>query len=103
MPTSLPDQRGVACTVSKGGDSYGRCSSPTLRTGTIDSRYDRSVDTRTSNIPNDPLIVLVNPNDDTSVEALEAWIAELEASDDWIDLPTTAAELIAEDRSGFHA
>ena len=103
MPTSLPDQRDVTWTFLKGGDSCSRCSSPTLRTGTIDSRYDRSVDTRAPDIPNDPTKVLVNPNDDTSVEALEAWIAELEASDDWIDLPTTAAELIAEDRSGLHA
>lgn len=46
-----------------------------------------------------PLIVVVNPDDDTSVEALEDWIAELEASDDWIDLPVTAAELIAEERA----
>lgn len=54
---------------------------------------------RVEDIVGDPLIVLVNPDDDTSVEALEAWIAELEASDDWIDLPTTAAEIIAEDRA----
>lgn len=54
---------------------------------------------RVEELSGDPLIVLVNPDDDTSVEALEAWIAELEASDDWIDLPVTAAELIAEDRS----
>jgi hypothetical protein len=54
---------------------------------------------RVEELSGDPLIVLVNPDDDTSVEALEAWIAELEASDDWIDLPVTAAELIAEDRA----
>ncbi len=54
---------------------------------------------RVEELSGDPMIVLVNPDDDTSVEALEAWIAELEASDDWIDLPVTAAELIAEDRS----
>jgi hypothetical protein len=56
---------------------------------------------RVEELSGDPLIVLVNPDDDTSVEALEAWIAELEASDDWIDLPVTAAELIAEDRARF--
>jgi hypothetical protein len=54
---------------------------------------------RVEELSGDPLIVLVNPDDDTSVEALEAWIAELEESDDWIDLPVTAAELIAEDRA----
>jgi hypothetical protein len=54
---------------------------------------------RVEELSGDPLIVLVNPDDDTSVEALEAWIAELEASDDWIDLPVTAPELIAEDRA----
>jgi hypothetical protein len=54
---------------------------------------------RVEELSGNPLIVLVNPDDDTSVEALEAWIAELEESDDWIDLPATAAELIAEDRA----
>lgn len=42
---------------------------------------------------------VVNPDADTSIEALSAWIASLEREDDWIDLPTTAAELIAEDRA----
>jgi len=32
------------------------------------------------------------------VEALAAWIAELERDDDWVDLPMTAAALIAEER-----
>jgi hypothetical protein len=54
---------------------------------------------RVEELSGDPMIVLVNPDDDTSVEALEAWITELEANDDWIDLPVTAAELIAEDRA----
>jgi hypothetical protein len=54
---------------------------------------------RVEELAGDPMIVLVNPDDDTSVEALEAWITELEANDDWIDLPVTAAELIAEDRA----
>jgi hypothetical protein len=54
---------------------------------------------RVEELSGDPLIVLVNPDDDTSVEALEAWIVELEESDDWIDLPVTAAELIAKDRA----
>jgi hypothetical protein len=47
----------------------------------------------------DTSIALVNPEVDTSVEALAAWIAELEADDDWVELPVTAAELIAEDRA----
>jgi hypothetical protein len=54
---------------------------------------------RVEELSGDPIIVLVNPDDDTSVEALEAWITELEANDDWINLPVTAAELIAEDRA----
>ena len=33
-----------------------------------------------------------------STEALAAWIADLEGADDWIELPTTAAVLIDEDR-----
>jgi hypothetical protein len=54
---------------------------------------------RVEELSGDPMIVLVNPDDDTSVDALEAWITELEANDDWINLPVTAAELIAEDRA----
>ncbi len=41
----------------------------------------------------------MNPDEDTSPEALAAWLAELDAADDWIDLPVTAAELLAEDRA----
>ena len=58
---------------------------------------------RVEDFASDPMIVVVNPDDDASVEALDAWIAELEASDDWIDLPITAAELIAEDRARLDA
>jgi hypothetical protein len=54
---------------------------------------------RVDDFAGDAAIDVVNPNDDTSVEALAAWIADLERDDDWIDLPTTAAELIAEDRT----
>ena len=43
----------------------------------------------------DAALDVVIPNDDTSVEALAAWIADLERDDDWIDLPTTAADSIA--------
>ena len=47
----------------------------------------------------DSSIDVVNPDDDTSREALAAWIAALERDDDWIELPTTAAALIDEDRN----
>lgn len=50
-------------------------------------------------IAEDPSIVVVNPSDDTSVEALEAWITDLENDGEWIEMPVTAAELIAEDRA----
>jgi hypothetical protein len=46
----------------------------------------------------DPAIVVMNPEDDTSVEALEAWMAALENDGDWIETETSTAELIAEDR-----
>ena len=49
---------------------------------------------------NDSSIDVVNPDADTSLEALSAWIASIEREDDWIELPATAAELIAEDRAG---
>ena len=54
---------------------------------------------RADDFSNDGSIDVVNPDDDTSVEALESWITELEREGDWIDLPETAAELIAEDRA----
>jgi hypothetical protein len=44
-------------------------------------------------------IEVVNPNDDTSTAAVDAWIATLERDDGWIELPVTAATLIEEDRS----
>lgn len=53
---------------------------------------------RADDFGNDSSIDVVNPDDDTSVEALAAWIAELERDDDWVDLPMTAAALIAEER-----
>ena len=57
---------------------------------------------RADDFNSDSALAIVNPNDDTSVEALGAWIAEIERADDWIDLPITAAELIAADRSSRH-
>jgi len=53
---------------------------------------------RADDFSNDSSIDVVNPDDDTSTEALAAWIAELERADDWIELPVTGAELIDEDR-----
>lgn len=47
----------------------------------------------------DTAIVVVNPDEDTSLEALRAWIEELEGDGDWISLPNTAAEMIDEDRA----
>jgi hypothetical protein len=54
---------------------------------------------RADDFGGDAAIAVVNAETDTSTEALAAWIAELEREDDWIDLPVTAAELIAEDRA----
>ncbi len=53
---------------------------------------------RADEFSNDSSIEIVNPHDDTSTAAIAAWIAELERDDEWIELPTTAAELIEEDR-----
>ena len=55
--------------------------------------------TRAEDFGVDSSIDVVNPDADTSIEALSAWIASLEREDNWIDLPITAAELIAEDRA----
>lgn len=55
--------------------------------------------TRAEDFRSDSSIDVVNPDADTSIEALKAWIASLEREDDWIDLPMTAAEMIEEDRA----
>ena len=54
---------------------------------------------RVDDFHDDQAIEIVNSNADTSPEAIAAWIADLERDGDWLDLPTTAAELIDEDRS----
>ena len=54
---------------------------------------------RVDDFRNDSSIEIVNPETDASTDALAAWIAGLEHDADWIDLPVTAAELIAEDRA----
>jgi hypothetical protein len=54
---------------------------------------------RADDFGGDSSIEVINPETDTSTEALTAWIAELERDNDWIDLPVTAAELIAQERA----
>jgi hypothetical protein len=54
---------------------------------------------RADDFGGDASIEVINPETDTSAEAIAAWIAELEQENDWIDLPVTAAELIAQDRA----
>ncbi len=54
---------------------------------------------RVDDFQDDQAIEIVNSNVDTSPDAVAAWIADLERDDDWIELPTTAAELIDEDRT----
>ena len=49
----------------------------------------------------DDVVVPGDGGDDTSLEALHAWIAAIEREDDSIDLPVTAADLIAEDRAAL--
>ena len=61
--------------------------------------YAVAVVRRSGDLHDDPVIEIVNPDEDTSPEALAAWLAELDAAGDWIDLPVTAAELLAEDRA----
>jgi hypothetical protein len=60
--------------------------------------YDQDMARHAGDFGNDPSIDVVSPEDDTSLEALAAWIAELEPDDDWVELPTTAAVLITESR-----
>ena len=67
--------------------------------GRTGSEYDAGMARRANDFGNDSSIDVVNPDDDTSREALAAWIAALERDDDWIELPTTAAVLIDEDRN----
>lgn len=54
---------------------------------------------RVDDFQDDQAIEIVNSNVDTSPDAVAAWIADLERDDDWIEIPTTAAELIDEDRT----
>jgi hypothetical protein len=61
------------------------------------------VDRRCGDVEDDRSIVVVVNLEDTSVEALDAWITEPEASDGWIDLPAATAELIDADPVRFDA
>ncbi len=54
---------------------------------------------RVDDFQDDQAIEIVNSNVDTSPDAVAAWIADLERDDDWIEIPTTAAEMIDEDRT----
>jgi hypothetical protein len=55
---------------------------------------------RAGDLINDPLIVRVNPEDDASPEAVDAFLDALRSAEgEWIELPVTATELIARDRS----
>ncbi len=62
-------------------------------------RYAVAVVRRAGDLHDDPAIQIVNPGEDTSPEAMAAWLAELDAGDDWLDLPVTAAELAPSDAS----
>jgi hypothetical protein len=59
----------------------------------------RSVARRADDLRDDLAIEIVNANEDTSPAVMAAWLAELDAEGDWIDLPVTAAELLAEERA----
>ena len=59
----------------------------------------RGMARRADDLSNDTSIVVVNPDVDASVDALAAWIDELERDEDWIDLPVAADEPLGEDRT----
>ena len=79
----------------------------TLRDGTLPRRagprpeYDVLVARRADDYGDDTAVDAINDSEDTSLDALNAWIAELQRDDDWIELPVSAAELIAEDRAAL--
>ena len=56
---------------------------------------------RADDYGDDTAVDAINDSEDTSLDALNAWIAELQRDDDWIELPVSAAELIAEDRAAL--
>ena len=54
---------------------------------------------RADDLGDDSSIVVANPEVDTSVEAVAAWIDEIERLDDWLELRVGADQFIADDRS----
>lgn len=60
--------------------------------------YPREMAQSAQDFSGDRAIALVNPEADTSLDAVAVWIAELEADDDWLELAVSAADLIAKDR-----
>ncbi len=54
---------------------------------------------RADDLGDDSSIVVANPEVDTSIEAVAAWIDEIERADDWLELRVSADQLIADDRS----
>jgi hypothetical protein len=54
---------------------------------------------RADDLGDDSSIVVANPEVDTSVEAVAAWIDEIERAVDWLELRVGADQLIADDRS----
>ena len=54
---------------------------------------------RADDLGDNSSIVVANPEVDTSVEAVAAWIDEIERADDWLELRVGADQLIADDRS----
>ncbi len=73
--------------------------SPRPRSGQNGCEYAVGVVRRAGDLDDDPVIEIVNPDEDTSPAAVTAWLAELDAAGDWIALPVTAAELLADDRA----
>jgi hypothetical protein len=54
---------------------------------------------RADDLRSDPAIEIVNADEEASPASMAAWLAGLDAEGDWIDLPVTAAELLAEERA----
>lgn len=52
----------------------------------------------TSEMPTDPAVVVVNPDDEVSPEAFTAWLDRLQTGEP-VELTVTAAETLAEARA----
>ena len=61
--------------------------------------YTADMARRADDLGDDSSILVANPEVDTSVEAVAAWIDEIERADDWLELRVGADQLIADDRS----